>query len=337
MSANQNQMQGIVVHEYGPPEDLNLESQPIPEPAAGQVRVRVEAAGVGFVDALMVQGLYQIKPPTPWAPGMEFAGTVDACGADVTDLRVGDAVCGTAGAALSDYLVASAQSCTPIPAGLSMAEAAGFWTNHATALLGFWDCGNLQPGETVLILGAAGGVGSAAISVAKAMGAHVIAAASTDEKLAYCTAAGADETINYADPEWRNELKARYPKGIDLAYDPVGGDFTELALRSMAPGGRLLIVGFANGAIPAPRLNLALLKRCSIVGVNWGGEIAANPEVEQRIKGRLVEMVADGMRPAPVTTWPLAEAPGALRAMLDRQATGKVVLLPELGSNGETE
>jgi len=322
-------MQGIVVHEYGPPEDLRIETRPMPEPGPDQVRVRVEAAGVGFVDALMVQGLYQIEPPTPWAPGMEFAGTVDACGADVADLKVGDPVCGTAGGALAEYLVASHVACAAIPTGLSMVEAAGFWTNHATALLGFWNCANLQAGETVLILGAAGGVGSSAISVAKAMGAHVIAAASTDEKLAYCTAAGADETINYADPEWRNELKRRYPQGIDVAYDPVGGPFTELALRSMAPGGRLLIVGFANGEIPAPRLNLALLKRCSIVGVNWGGEIAANPEVETQITSRLVQMVNDGMRPAPVTTWPLSEAPAALRAMLDRRATGKVVIVPD--------
>lgn len=321
-------MQAVIVHEYGAANSVQPEAVPMPKPGENQVRIKVEAAGVGYVDALMVEGLYQIKPPVPWAAGMEFAGVVDALGSgDTAGLAIGDAVTGSGSGALAEYMTVAASACIPRPEALPAETASGFWVNHATALLGLDNCGHLQPGETVLILGAAGGVGSSAISVAKAMGGHVIAAASTPEKLAFCEAAGADETIDYSNPEWRNELKSRYPNGIDIAYDPVGGDFTDLALRSMAPGGRLLIVGFATGTIPSPRLNLALLKRCSIVGVNWGGESSANPEVGQQVLDTLVAMVNDGsLIPAPVVTHPLAETGAALQSMLDRKTVGKVVI-----------
>lgn len=318
----------LVCHQFQSPQDLTFEEQPAPEPGPHEILVRVSAAGVGFVDALMVQGTYQVKPRLPYYPGSEFAGEVFRLGGQVEGLANGMRVLGMGGGAFAQYLCAPAAACHVIPEQMSDATAAGFYINYATALYGLRDCGQLQPGETVLVLGASGGVGSAAISVAKAMGASVIAAASNAEKLAAAKRAGADEAVCYADGEWRGALReVAGAGGVDVVYDPVGGNLAEPALRSLAPGGRFLVVGFASGEIPRIPLNLPLLKRCSIVGVDWGGAMRADADLTPPLIDTLLDWVAEGrLVPAPVSTHPLAEAPRVLGHQIEGAVIGKVVL-----------
>ncbi len=320
----------VVCEEFGPPQMLQRIEVDTPSPRTGEVLVRVDAAGVGFVDGLMVQGLYQVKPPLPYYPGSEFAGVVTDVGDGVSHLSRGDRVMGLAGGgAFADFLTIKAQALVPLPRGLGSPTAAGIYINYATALYGLRDCGHMQPGETILILGAAGGVGSAAISVAKAMGARVIAAASSPAKRQAALSYGADEIIDYTQPDWRDTLKTlTADTGLNLVYDPVGGDFADPAFRSLSPGGRFLVVGFASGTIPKLPFNLALLKRAALVGVDWGGEARANPDINSELMNTLMTWIEQGqLVPAPVTQRPMQDFQQALVDQLAGQIVGKLVLV----------
>ena len=322
-------MKTVVQEAFGPPADLITLEIDTPQPGPGEVLVKVNAAGVGFVDGLMVQGLYQVKPPLPYYPGSEFAGEIAVLGADVEDLAVGDRVMGMAGSgAFSEFVCARAAGVVRLSDKLPGEIAAGFYANYATALYGLRDCGAMQPGETILILGAAGGVGSAAICVAKAMGATVIAAASSAAKREAAVGYGADHAVDYTAENWRDEVKALTQEtGLNLVYDPVGGDYSDPAFRSLSPGGRFLVVGFAAGTIPAIRLNLALLKRSSIVGVDWGGEARANPKINGELIGELMQWVESGkLEPAPVTIRSMQDVREALADQLAGKIIGKLVL-----------
>jgi NADPH2:quinone reductase len=322
-------MRAYVCHEYGAPGLLRIEDRPDPTPGPGEVLLGTEAVGLGYVDALFVAGTYQVKLPLPFVPGSEIAGRIVAVGAGVPETRIGSRVMALAPrGALAERVALPAAACTPVPDQMSAEAAAGFIVSYCTALYGLVDCGKVQPGETVLILGAAGGVGMAAIDVARALGARVIAAASTPEKRAAAIARGAEVAIDYSVPEWRGSLApATGRKDVDVVYDPVGGEHSETALRCLAPGGRHLVVGFAAGTIPRVPLNLALLKRASIVGVDWGGHIRANPGANAPLLQTLVEWVEAGrIDPQPDTTVPFEGAPDVLQALLDRRSVGKPVV-----------
>ena len=322
-------MKIVCCRTFGPPQTLERIEIDAPVPGPDEVLVEVHAAGVGFVDGLMIQGLYQVKPPLPYYPGSEFAGVVAQVGSGVADFHVGDRVLGIANnGAFADQLTIASDKLVKVPTNLSAQVAAGFFINYATALYGLRDCGKLQAGETVLILGAAGGVGSSAVSVAKAMGAIVIAAASNAEKRQAALSFGADYCVDYSDPNWRQALKTLTGKqGLNVVYDPVGGDKAEPAFRSLAPGGRFLVVGFAAGEIPRIPLNLALLKRSAIVGVDWGGEMRANPAINQTLMTTLMQWVRDGtLKPAPVQSRPMSDYQQSLTDQLAGRVVGKLVL-----------
>lgn len=321
-------MKSVVCEQFGPPSSLKIVDRVLPEPGPGQVRVKVSAAGVGFVDGLMIQGKYQVKPPLPYYPGGEFAGVVDAVAPDVDSLDVGMRVFGLGSGAFSDFLLAPAAALTLTPARLDDATAAGFFINYLTMQYAYERCGPLFAGETVLVLGAAGGVGSAAVALAKSFGARVIAAASSTAKREYATACGADEVVDYTQPDWRASLKALTAEsGLDMVVDPVGGSAAEPSLRSLSPGGRYLVVGFASGEIPAFPANLMLLKRCSVLGVDWGGEARANPEINTELLRSLLELIGDGrLTPAAVVARPMHEVRAALDAQLAGSIVGKLVL-----------
>ena len=305
-----------------------MEASDIPSPQEEEVLVKVLSAGVGYVDSLMVQGLYQVKPPLPYYPGSEFAGEVIQIGGAVNNVKSGDLVMGMWRGAYTDHMTVPSSECTVIPDSLSVEVAGGFYTNYSTALFGLRDCGNLEAGENVLILGASGGVGSSAITVAKAMGANVIAGASSPEKLELASSAGADETILYSKEDWRTELKALLGnESLNMVYDPVGGDLAEPAFRSLAPGGRFLVVGFASGTIPSIPLNLALLKQSSIVGVDWGGAMRSDPSLTPTLQKTLLEWIDSGrLNPAKVSTRPLSEIREALSDQISGKVIGKLVL-----------
>jgi len=318
----------VICREFGLPENLLIEESNIPSPEKGEVLVKVLAAGVGYVDSLMVQGLYQVKPPLPYYPGSEFAGEVIQVGGAVNNIKSGDLVMGMWRGAYTDHMTVPSSECTVIPDSLSVEVAGGFYTNYSTALFGLRDCGNLEAGENVLILGASGGVGSSAITVAKAMGANVIAGASSPEKLELASSAGADETILYSKEDWRTELKALLGnESLNMVYDPVGGDLAEPAFRSLAPGGRFLVVGFASGTIPSIPLNLALLKQSSIVGVDWGGAMRSDPSLTPTLQKTLLDWIDSGrLNPAKVSTRPLSEIREALSDQISGRVIGKLVL-----------
>jgi NADPH2:quinone reductase len=323
-------MRAVVCRELGPPEKLAVEERGSIPPGPGEVRIAVRACGVNFVDGLLVQGLYQIKPQPPFVPGGEIAGEVEEVGEGVSAPALGDRVLAMTGLnGFAAEVTLPAQSAIPIPAGLDFAQAAAFTQSYATALFALSHRGALQSGETVLVLGAAGGVGLAAIDVAKALGARVIAAASSPEKLALCQEAGADFVIDYANEDLKLRAKELSGGGLDLVYDPVGGAYAEPALRTLAPGGRYLVIGFASGDIPRFPLNLVLLKSCQVVGVDWGGSAARDPAINDRLREELGELLAARkLSPQAPKTYPLEEAGRALRDLLDRKLAGKAVLLP---------
>lgn len=311
-------------------EALTWKELPTPSPQAGQVLIRIEAASLNFPDLLIVQNKYQMKPDLPFVPGSEYAGVIEAVGEGVTHLKVGQSVAclsGTGG--FGTHTLAPAKLCMPLPAGFPAVDAAAFIMIYATSHHALIDRAALKAGETVLVLGAAGGVGTAAIQIAKAAGARVIAAASTDEKCALCKSLGADETINYTTQNMREVLKALTEgKGPDVIYDPVGGDFAEPAFRSIAWRGRYLVVGFAAGPIPALPFNLALLKGASIVGVFWGDFARREPQANAAMMAELAQWYAQGkVKPAIDRTMPMSDLKAAYAHMGSRGVMGKLVMV----------
>jgi NADPH2:quinone reductase len=325
-------MRAVLCKAWGGPEALVLEEIPSPTPAEGEVVVDVKAAGVNFPDVLIIQNKYQVKPPLPFAPGAELAGVVKAVGPGVAGFAPGDRVIAlTTWGAFAEECVARADQLTRMPAKLDFATAGAFTLTYGTAWHALKDRGELRAGETLLVLGAAGGVGLAAVEIGKALGARVIAAASSAEKLAVCRAHGADETIDYAAEDLRARLKAIVgDKGVDVVYDPVGGGYAEPAIRSTAWRGRYLIVGFANGEIPRIPLNLMLLKGSSLVGVYWGDWTRREPAAAAAGMAELLGWLADGrLKPRVSGRYPLARAGEAIAALASRKATGKLVVEPE--------
>jgi NADPH2:quinone reductase len=311
-------------------DDLVWTELPTPTPAPGQVLIEIRAASLNFPDLLIVQNKYQQKPPLPFVPGSEYAGIVRALGVGVHHLQLGQHVAclsGTGG--FATHTLAAADLCLALPDGFGFVDGAAFSMTYATSHHALLDRGQLKAGETVLVLGAAGGVGTAAIQIAKAQGARVIAAASSAAKCALCTALGADATIHYGQENLRDALKAlTQGRGPDLVYDPVGGEFAEAAFRSIAWRGRYLVVGFAAGAIPTLPLNLALLKGAALVGVFWGDFAKREPEANAAMLQELLEWYALGkIQPVIDQTLPMAELPAAYARMGSRTVQGKLVLV----------
>ena len=313
---------------------LQWKELPTPEPGPGEVRLRIEAASLNFPDLLIVQNKYQMKPPLPFVPGSEYAGVVEAVGEGVKHLAPGQRVAclsGTGG--FATHTLAPAALCMPLPPQFPAVDAAAFIMIYATSYHALIDRAQLKAGETVLVLGAAGGVGTAAIQIAKAAGARVIAAASTDEKCDLCRRLGADATINYtAHPlpnAFREAVKAATGgRGPDVVYDPVGGDFAEPAFRSIAWRGRYLVVGFASGPIPALPLNLPLLKGASLVGVFWGDFAKREPEANAAMMRELAAWYAQGkVKPVIDRTMPMAQLKEAYARMGSRAVMGKLVMV----------
>ncbi len=314
---------------YGPPESLVVEEVDDPRAGDRQVVVDVMACAVNFPDVLIIQNLYQFQPPLPFSPGAEIAGVVSSIGSAVDGVQVGDRIFASPGwGGLAEKIAVDAGSLIPIPDGIDFAAASSFLYAYGTSHYALKDRGDLQPGETLVVLGAAGGVGLAAVELGALMGANVIAAASSDDKLELCREYGASTTINYA----TEDLKLRIREltggaGADLVYDPVGGPYSEPALRSTAWEGRFLVIGFAAGDIPAIPLNLALLKGCQIVGVFWGAFVGREPDRHRRNVEELVDWWRTGrLRPHVSSTYPLERAGEALRELVDRKAKGKVVV-----------
>ncbi len=322
-------MRAVLCKAYGPPESLVIEEVVLPPPGPGEVVISVRAASVNFPDVLIIENKYQVKPSLPFSPGSEVAGVVKAAGDGAGNVKVGDAVMAfTTYGGFAEEVKTDARKVLPLPAGMTFEQAAAFGLTYATSDFALRDRGRLEAGETLLVLGAAGGVGIAAIEIGKALGARVIACASSAGKLAVCREHGADETINYASEDFRDLVKALTGgAGVDVVYDPVGGPYTEPALRSLAWRGRLLVVGFAAGDIPKIPLNLTLLKGCSIVGVFWGEFARREPDRFAESMRQLGRWFAEGkVRPHISATFPLERAADALRLMADRKVTGKVVL-----------
>jgi NADPH2:quinone reductase len=309
---------------------LTWTEMPTPQPKAGEVLIEIKAASLNFPDLLIVQNKYQMKPALPFVPGSEYAGVIQAVGDGVSHLQVGQHVAclsGTGG--FGTHTLAPAALCMPLPAGFPFVDAAAFIMIYATSYHALVDRAQLKPGETVLVLGAAGGVGTAAIQIAKACGARVIAAASSDEKCALCKSIGADATINYAIENLREAIKTLTEgHGPDVIYDPVGGDFTEPAFRSIAWRGRYLVVGFASGPIPTMPLNLVLLKGASIVGVFWGEFAKREPQANAAMMLALSQWYGQGkIKPVIDRTLPMAELKAAYAHMGSRGVMGKLVMV----------
>jgi NADPH2:quinone reductase len=311
------------------PEALTWAERPTPEPRAGEVRVAIRFAGLNFPDLLIVQNKYQMKPELPFVPGSEFSGVIDAVGPGVTHLRPGMHVASFGGlGAFATHACVNAALVLPLPPGFALDHAAAFLCTYGTSHHALIDRAALKPGETVLVLGAAGGVGTAAIQIAKAAGARVIAAASDEDKCALCRQIGADATVNYATEDLRERLKALTEgKGPDVIYDPVGGDLAEPAFRSIAWRGRYLVIGFAQGRIPALPLNLALLKGASIVGVFWGEFARREPQHSAQALAELANWYAAGkIRPVIDQVLGMQNLLQAFELLAQRRVRGKLLL-----------
>ncbi|MBM3352517.1 MAG: NADPH:quinone oxidoreductase family protein [Betaproteobacteria bacterium] len=322
-------MKAVLCKQFGPPESLVIEDLPSPKAGPGEVVVSVRAASLNFPDVLIIQNKYQFKPPLPFSPGSEMAGTVKEVGDGVKDVKPGDRVIAfTTFGAFAEEVKLEAARLVPIPEGMDFNSAAAFLLTYGTSDHALRDRGGLKAGETLLVLGAAGGVGLAAIEIGKAMGAKVLACASGADKLEVCAQHGADAGINYATEDLRGRIKALTDgKGVDVVYDAVGGPYTEPALRATAWRGRLLVVGFAAGDIPRIPLNLALLKGCSIVGVFWGDFARREPKAFAASIAQLGAWFREGkLKPHVSQTFPLAQAAQALKLMAARKVKGKVVL-----------
>ncbi len=323
-------MKAVVCSEIGLPDKLRLEGDwPEPEVGASDVLIDVKAAGINFPDVLMIQGKYQFQQDLPYVPGGECAGVVSAVGADVTRFSVGDEVVTFGGSgAFCEKMSAPESVVYPKPEGLNFAEAAGVSINYFTSYYALKQRAELKEGETLLVLGAGGGVGITAVEIGKLMGAHVIAAASSEEKLQLARDVGADECINYSESNLKDAIKGLTGgRGADVVYDPVGGDYSEMALRGTAWKGRFLVIGFAAGPIPKIPLNLVLLKGCSIVGVFWGASIGFEPEVNEANIAELWDHFESGrLKPLIADRFSLDQYEQAFNALIERKARGKVIL-----------
>lgn len=323
-------MKALLCKQYGPPESLIVEELPHLHPQNNQVIISVKACGVNFPDTLIIQGKYQFKPSFPFSPGGEVAGTIKEAGENITHLKAGDRVFSMPGwGGFAEELAVEANRVFKMPSGMDYSVAASLMYTYGTSYHALKDRAQLKAGETLLVLGAAGGVGLAAVNLGKIMGAKVIAAASSDEKLALCKEYGADGLINYTKEDLRERLKTLTGGGVDVVYDPVGGTYAEPALRAMHWKGRYLVVGFATGQIPALPFNLALLKGCSIIGVFWGAFAEREPKANFQNILELFQFHQQGtLKPYIQKTYSLAEAPQALNDMLERRAMGKLVITP---------
>jgi NADPH2:quinone reductase len=322
-------MKAVLCKEFGPPESLVVEEVADPVPGDQQVVVDVKACSVNFPDVLIIQNLYQFKPPLPFSPGAEIAGVVSLVGAGVDRVSIGDRVFASTGwGGLAEKIAVGADSLIPIPDGIEFGPASSFLYAYGTSHYALKDRARLQPGEFLVVLGAAGGVGLAAVELGALMGAKVIAAASSDDKLDLCREYGAAMTINYATEDLKTRIRELTDgAGADVVYDPVGGPYSEPALRSTAWEGRFLVIGFAAGDIPAIPLNLTLLKGCEIVGVFWGSFVMRDPEHHRRNVEELMSWWRAGkLRPHVSSTYPLERAAEAIRELADRKAKGKVVV-----------
>ncbi len=324
-------MRAVICKQFGPPEELVIAEVDNPIAAEGQIVVDIKAAAVTFPDALIIQDKYQYKAQLPFTPGGEIAGVVSQVGDEVKGFNIGDRVKASAGqtGGFAEQLLVPVTSATKLPGGASFAESLGLLYTYGTAYYGLKYRANIQPGETLLVLGAAGGVGLAAVELGKLMGARVIAAASNDDKLAICQSRGAENVINYSTEDLKEQSKALTDgQGIDVVMDCVGGDHAEAALRAIAWEGRFLVVGFTAG-VPAMPLNLALLKSCQIIGVFLGAQLQRNPEFKQLLLNELTAYASSGkLQPLISKRYSLEEAPMALRDMLERRVVGRVIIEP---------
>ncbi|MCK8520630.1 NADPH:quinone oxidoreductase family protein [Aquimarina sp. D1M17] len=322
-------MKAIVCKQFGPPSSLSLEDVDSPKPNEKEVVVRVKACGVNFPDTLIVQGLYQFKPELPFTPGSDIAGVVKEVGSKISHVKPGDEVFGfVMHGGYAEEVVVPGHACFPKPPGMEFPVAASFMMAYGTSYHALKDRGQLKEGETLLVLGASGGVGLAAVELGKLMGATVIAAASSDEKLELCKQYGADMVINYTAENLKDRIKElTHGKGVDVVYDPVGGDYSEPAIRGMAWEGRYLVVGFAAGNIPKIPLNLALLKGCAIVGVFWGSFAMKTPEKNLQNTMQLMQWYGAGkLKPHIHKIYPLKSANDALEDIMNRKVRGKAVI-----------
>ena len=324
-------MRAVLCKQFGPPEDLVIDEVADPTPGPGEVLIEVKAAPVTFPDTLMLEDKYQFKADLPYIPGGEVAGTVTAIGADVTGIEVGERVVSGLGAVggYAEFAVAKENAVRKLPDGVGFAESTGLLYAHGTTYYGLKERADLQPGESLLVLGAGGHVGLSAVEIGKLMGARVIAAASSEEKLDLCRERGADETINYSEESLKDRAKElTNGEGVNVIYDVVGGDYAEQALRAIAWEGRFLVIGFTAG-IPAIPLNLTLLKSFQIVGVFYGAMTSRDPKLANEIAEDLLGWVANGdLKPHISATYGLDGAAGALRNLMDRKSVGKIVIEP---------
>jgi NADPH:quinone reductase len=326
-------MKAVQCVDWGLPETLQVNEVPVPEPKAGQVQIKVHAAGVNFPDTLIIQKKYQFVPDLPFSPGGEVAGEITALGEGVMGFSLGERVIGSATwGGYAQVVCVAAERVIPIPGKMDYATASAYVLAFGTSLHALKDRGHLKAGETLLVLGAGGGVGIAAVAIGKAMGARVIAAASSEDKLALCREQGADATINYSTENLREQIKALTGgKGPNVIYDPVGGELSEQAFRSIAWEGRHLVVGFAAGDIPKLPLNLTLLKSADVVGVFWGAFLQRDLAVTKQHLTDLFTLYLSGQVKPPIThSYTLNEAKQALRDVMDRKVKGKVVILPQV-------
>ena len=324
-------MRAIVSKQPGPPETLEIVDLDEPTAGAGEVVIKIDCAALNFFDTLIIEDKYQFKPERPFAPGAEFAGHVHSVGSGVTGFEPGDRVMAYSGwDACREMIAVAANQVVPIPDDISFEAAAGLTVTYGTTIHGLRDRAHMKPGETLAVLGAAGGVGQAAVEIGKAMGAKVIACASSEEKLAFCRNLGADETINYSDVSLKDALKeVTGGKGVDVVYDPVGGDLAEEAVRGTGWEGSFLVIGFASGTIPKIPLNLALLKGCSLVGVFWGSFLKRTPEHHTTNMAMILNWVKEGkIKPHIDSTYSLEDVPKALKALAERKVMGKVIVKP---------
>jgi NADPH2:quinone reductase len=324
-------MRAVLCKSYGEPRDLTIEDVPSPDPGKGEVLVAVKAAGVNFPDVLMIQNKYQHRQTLPFSPGYEIAGVVKELGADVSGLRVGDAgVAMLRSGGFAEEVLVSAERFWRIPNDIDFVDAAAFPLAYGTSYHALKDRARLQRGETLLVLGAAGGVGLAAVQLGKLMGAKVIACASSKQKLETARRAGADLVIDYSEGNLRDTIRSlTEDRGVDVALDPVGGAYAEPTIRSMAWFGRYLVVGFTSGEIPRIPMNLPLLKGCSLVGVAWDTYSRRNPEAGKANIAELIAWIRSGeLEPTVTARYPLEQAPRALEDVMERRVQGKIVIVP---------